>query len=155
MINSKSIKEYIRDGRSPIPKKHLTSEIMSRIKAKNTKPEIQLRKALRRGGIKHFQLHSQKLPGRPDISFPKKKLAIFVNGCYWHRCPFCKLNLPKTHLKFWRDKFRKNKARDKKKIRELNKLGWKVLVIWECQIKKDIDKITKRIHNILVHAKKT
>ena len=148
-------KEYLRDGRAPIPKKRLTSEIMSHIKAKNTLPEIQLRKSLQKNNIKYFKLHNKHLPGRPDISFPKNKLAIFVNGCYWHRCPFCKPSLPKSHLKFWRDKFRKNKARDKKKVHELNKLGWKVLVVWECQIKKDIDKITKRIHNMLAHAKKT
>jgi len=149
------MKQYLRDGRAPIPKKRLTSEIMSHIKAKNTIPEVQLRKYLRKNDIKNFKLHNKYLPGRPDISFPRKKLAIFVNGCYWHRCPFCKPGLPKSHIKFWRDKFRKNKARDKKKIRELNKLHWKVLVVWECQIKKDIDKIIKRIHNTLVHAKKT
>ncbi len=137
--------KYIRDGRSPIPKKRLTSKIMSRIRAKNTTPERSLRKALRKIGLKHFKLHDQRLPGRPDISFPKHKLAVFVNGCYWHRCPFCKPSLPKSHLKFWREKFRKNKARDKKKLSLLKKLGWKSIVVWECKIRKEAINIALKI----------
>jgi DNA mismatch endonuclease (patch repair protein) len=143
------MKKYIRDGRAPIPKEKLTSEIMSRIRAKNTKPELLLRKALRRIGLKQFKLHDKKLPGRADISFPKNKLAIFVNGCYWHRCPKCKPAMPKTHIKFWGDKFKRNKVRDKKKILLLSKLGWESVVVWECEIKKNISKVTLKIKRLI------
>ena len=131
-------KEYIRDGRSPIPQNEVTSKVMSANKGKDTKPELLLRKELWKNNIRGYRLHWKKAPGRPDIAFPKKKLAIFVNGCFWHRCPHCNLSLPKSHSEFWTEKFDKNIARDKKKIELLKNIGWKVLVIWECMIKNDI-----------------
>lgn len=132
-------KKYIRDGRAPIPEKELTSRIMSSIKAKNTKPEIMLRKALWSNGIRGYRLHWKKVPGRPDIAFPSKKIAIFVNGCFWHRCPYCSPSSPKTHNDFWSAKFARNIERDEQKCNALKSLGWKVVTIWECQIKKNID----------------
>jgi DNA mismatch endonuclease, patch repair protein len=131
-------KQYIRDGRAPVPKKKSTSSVMSANKAKNTKPELWLRKALWKEGIRGYRLHWKKVPGSPDIAFPNRKLAIFVNGCYWHRCPHCKLSLPKSNSAFWKEKFDKNIERDKRKIELLKKSGWNVIVIWECMIKKDI-----------------
>jgi DNA mismatch endonuclease, patch repair protein len=130
--------KYIRDGRSPIPDKILTSKVMSANKGKNTKPEILLRRALWRIGIRGYRLHWKNVPGSPDIAFPKRELAIFVNGCYWHRCPYCDLSLPKSNTEFWEKKFTRNKERDREKIRSLKKIGWNVVVIWECMIKKDI-----------------
>lgn len=129
-------KAYIRDGRAPIPKRELTSRIMSRIRGKNTKPELLLRKALCQAGLRGYRLHWHKAPGRPDICYPSKKIAIFVHGCFWHRCPHCKPAMPKSHQTFWREKFRKNKLRDKKKLRLLRKEGWKVFCFWECQIQR-------------------
>ncbi len=126
---------YIRDGRAPIPKREATSRVMSANKAKNTKPEIALRKALYNNGIRGYRLNWKKAPGRPDIAFPGKKIAVFVNGCFWHRCPICKPKMPISNLEFWKEKFRKNKLRDKRKVRELEKLGWMVIVAWECQIR--------------------
>lgn len=128
------VEKYIRDGRAPIPKSETTSRIMSKIRAKNTKPEILLRKALWKEGCRGYRLHWKKAPGRPDICFPGKKVAIFVHGCFWHRCPHCKPSMPKTHKKFWQEKFQNNKERDKKKIKALKKQGWEVLTIWECQL---------------------
>lgn len=139
------MKEYIRDGRSPIPKNDSISKVMSSNKGKNTKPELNLRKVLWKVGLRGYRIHWKKMPGRPDIVFTKKRLAIFVNGCYWHRCPHCKLSLPKTNLAFWEIKFNVNKERDKQNIIELEKLGWKVLVVWECQLKEDIDKVISTI----------
>ena len=127
-------KIYIRDGRAPIPEKESISKIMSSIRGKNTKPEIILRKALFQSNLSGYRLHWKKAPGRPDISYPRLKVAIFVNGCYWHRCPYCNPPLPKTHIEFWSEKFQKNVERDKRKTDELRKLKWKVLVFWECQI---------------------
>ena len=130
--------KYIRDKRSPKPLSENTSKVMSANKAKNTKPEIVLRKVLWNSDVRGYRLNWKKAPGRPDIAFPGKKVAIFINGCYWHRCPKCDLPLPKSNTQFWKDKFDKNIARDKKKNEELVDLGWNVLVFWECDIKSDI-----------------
>ena len=142
-------KLYSRDKRSPKPLSESTSKVMSANKAKNTKPEILLRKALWEKGIRGYRLNWKKAPGRPDIAFPGKKIAIFINGCYWHRCPKCDLPLPKSNVQFWKDKFGKNVARDKKKNKELLDLGWHVLVFWECDIKTDIFDCSKTVKEIL------
>ena len=131
--------DYIRDGRAPIPENENTSKVMSANKAKNTKPELMLREALIEIGLVDFVTHVKNIPGRPDIAYPEIKLAIFVHGCYWHHCPKCNPNLPKSNTEFWKNKFEKNKERDKKKQRELEKEGWDVLVFWEHQIKEDVN----------------
>ena len=145
-------KTYIRDGRAPIPEKEITSRIMSSIKDKNTKPELAIRKALWDSGIKGYRLHWKKVPGRPDIAFPSRKIAIFINGCYWHRCPYCEPSIPKSNTEFWKNKFDKNVIRDKRKVEQLKQLDWNVLIFWECEIKSDIDfcigKIKKLINSI-------
>ena len=105
--------------------------------AKDTKPELLLRAALQEAGLTGYKLNWNGAPGRPDVAFPRKKLAIFVHGCFWHRCPHCHYPLPKSNREFWRLKFRRNKERDKRKRSELGKSGWKVLELWECEIKKD------------------
>lgn len=142
-------KEYLRDGRAPIPKSETTSRIMSAIRAKNTKPEMQLRKALWEAGIRGYRLHWKKVPGRPDISFPGKKVAVFVNGCFWHRCPHCELGLPKSHSKFWKEKFEKNVERDKKKIELLRSMNWKTLAIWECELKENVKKQVTAVKKLI------
>jgi len=118
---------------------------MSSNKAKNTKPELKLRKALYADGVRGYRLNWKKVPGRPDIAFPGKKISIFINGCYWHRCPHCELPLPKTNTEFWKEKFDKNIKRDKKKEKELLDLGWTVLVFWECKIKTNIKDCINKI----------
>jgi DNA mismatch endonuclease (patch repair protein) len=143
-------KVYLRDGRAPIPEKETTSRIMSAIKAKNTKPERILRKALWGLGLKGYRLHWKKVPGKPDIAFPGRRIAIFVNGCFWHRCPYCKPPQPKSHMDFWNNKFIKNLKRDKEKLILLKNAGWKTLVIWECQIKNDLTNSVKKIKRIVV-----
>jgi len=142
-------KDYYRDKRSPKPLNESTSKVMSANKAKNTKPEITLRKALWSEGHKGYRLNWKKAPGRPDIAYPGKKIAIFVNGCYWHRCPKCNLPLPKTNTDFWKEKFDKNVKRDKKKIDELLSLDWIVLVFWECDIKSDISISIQKVKKVL------
>ena len=122
---------------------------MSANKAKNTKPEIALRKALWSEGYKGYRLNWKRVPGRPDIAYPGKRIAIFVNGCYWHRCPKCDLPLPKTNTEFWEDKFDKNVKRDKKKKDELLSLDWIVLVFWECDIKSNISNSVQKIKKVL------
>jgi DNA mismatch endonuclease (patch repair protein) len=141
--------KYIRDGRSPIPEKESTSRVMSANKGKNTAPELILRKHLWKSGIRGYRLHWNKAPGRPDIAFPSKKIAIFVNGCFWHRCPYCNPSFPKSNIDFWEKKFAKNKARDLKKIQDLINLGWRPLVLWECQINNDIDSCVQVIYQLI------
>ena len=138
-------KTYIRDKRSPVPLNANVSRVMSSNKAKNTKPELRIRKALYADGVRGYRLNWKKVPGKPDIAFPGRKISIFINGCYWHRCPHCELPLPKTNTEFWKEKFDKNIKRDKKKEKELLDLGWTVLVFWECKIKINIKDCINKI----------
>jgi DNA mismatch endonuclease (patch repair protein) len=131
-------KAYLRDGRSPVPLSESTSKVMSANKGRDTKPEITLRKALWANDARGYRRHLKQLPGRPDISYSKNKLAIFVNGCFWHRCPHCKPHSPKSNVDFWREKFKKNISRDREIISALKKAGWKCLVIWECEVKNNL-----------------
>ncbi len=140
---------YIRDNRSPVPLNENVSRVMSRNKARNTKPELNLRRSLYADGVRGYRLNWKKAPGTPDIAFPGKKIAIFINGCYWHRCPHCELPLPKTNKEFWKEKFDKNIKRDIKKEKELLDLGWIVLVFWECKIKTNMKDCTNKIKAIL------
>ena len=144
MAEQKS-KTYIRDGRAPIPEKESTSRVMSANKAKNTKPEIVLRQSMWKAGIKGYRLHPKNIVGTPDIAFIKRKIAIFVNGCFWHRCPHCNPSFPKSNIEFWSTKFHKNNERDNAKNESLKNDGWKVLVVWECQIKKGLSAIIESI----------
>ena len=116
------------------------SRNMSAIKSKNTKPEIKVRKVLHSMGYR-FRLHSKDLPGSPDIVLPKYKTVIFVHGCFWHRHENCKYaSTPKTRQEFWKAKFRENINRDKLNQENLSSKGWKIIIVWECEIKdKDFD----------------
>lgn len=109
---------------------------MSRIKSKDTKPEILVRKFLFAHGYR-YKLHDKNLPGKPDIVLPKYKTVIFVNGCFWHGHKNCKyFVVPKTRTKWWLDKIETNRTNDRKKRKLISKLGWKTITIWECQLKK-------------------
>lgn len=117
--------------------KEKRSWVMSRIRSENTKPEMIVRSFLHRLGFR-FSLRTSKLPGKPDIILRKYNTIVFVHGCFWHICPNCKSGrLPKSNLSYWKGKLANNKKRDAKRIEELLKLGWIVLVIWECQTKKE------------------
>ena len=112
------------------------STLMSRVKAKNTRPEIAVRRFLHGMGIR-FRLHRADLPGRPDIVLPKHRTAVFVHGCFWHRHPGCpRTTTPADRRDFWIAKFAANQRRDRKAIVRLRKAGWKVIVVWECETKK-------------------
>lgn len=109
------------------------SENMSRIRSRDTQPELRVRRALHAMGYR-FRLHRRDLPGRPDIVLPKYRTVVFVHGCFWHRHPGCpNAAEPKTRAEFWRRKFEANVARDAKARAELERAGWKVVVIWECE----------------------
>ena len=109
------------------------SAVMAAIRSTNTKPEIAVRKLLHAMGYR-FRLHQKALPGNPDIVLRKHKTVIFVNGCFWHRHIGCRLaREPQTRPSYWNDKFQNNVARDQKTLRALQELGWKTVIIWECQ----------------------
>ncbi|MHA6250211.1 very short patch repair endonuclease [Pontibacter sp. CAU 1760] len=113
------------------------SRYMRGNKSKNTKPELTLRRALWRAGLRGYRVHWPKAPGKPDICYPRRQLAIFIHGCFWHRCPYCQPSLPKTNTAFWQDKFEKNVARDARYQSLYQAAGWQRLVIWECQLQQD------------------
>ena len=104
-------------------------------RARNTGPERHLREALRQAGLGGYRLNWRKAPGRPDIAYPGRKLAIFVHGCYWHHCPRCYPNLPKSNPEFWARKFELNRERDARKRRGLESVGWTVIEAWECDVR--------------------
>ena len=112
------------------------SERMSRVRGKNTTPELLVRRIVKRMGYR-FSLHKGDLPGKPDIVLTRQKKAIFVHGCFWHRHTVraCRLaRLPKSRLDFWLPKLEANRLRDKRKQKALRSAGWNFLVVWECQL---------------------
>lgn len=123
---------------------------MSQIKGKNTKPELMVRKFLHSKGLR-FKIHDKNLPGKPDIVLPKYKTVVEVNGCFWHGHKNCKFfKLPHTNEKYWKEKIETNRLRDKVNKKKLKALGWKLIVIWECSLKKGrmestLNKLTKAI----------
>lgn len=115
-------------------------------KRRDTKPELLVRQRLRAAELTGYRLDWAKAPGRPDIAFPGRKVAIFVNGCYWHRCPHCSPSVPRKNVEFWEAKFRRNVERDKRALAELEELGWLAITIWECELNRDrIDETMERV----------
>ena len=130
------------DTLSPVER----SQRMSRVRHKDTKPEWAVRRLLWALGFR-YRLQGRKLPGRPDIVFSRLKKVIFIHGCFWHQHPKCG-RMPKSKLEFWETKLRENRARDLRNQRELKRLGWKYLVVWECQLK-DLDALEFRVIDFL------
>ena len=129
-----------------IVSKEKRSHIMSRIHSKDTKPEIILRKALFKKGLR-YRIH-YGLPGKPDIVFVSKKIAIFVNGCFWHGHGCRRDHKPASNTKFWKSKMAGNKERDKNNYINLDKLGWNYYISWECSILNNISNEVKKIISI-------
>lgn len=108
---------------------------MSRIRGRDTKPELLVRSMLHRRGYR-YRLHSQDLPGRPDLVLPRYKTVVFAHGCFWHRHSQCKFAYsPKSRLEFWEEKFQQNVERDRKNVEKLKQLDWKVAIVWECGLR--------------------
>ena len=121
---------------------------MAAVGSKDTEPELKLRKMLHALGYR-YRLHDARLPGKPDIVFARRRAAVFVNGCFWHRHEGCRYaTTPKTDTDFWQSKFEANKARDKRNIVALKRLGWRVAVVWQCQLKSP-QKVLSRVVRFL------
>ncbi len=122
---------------------------MSRIKGKDTSPEVSVRSYLFSQGFR-FRKNVSSLPGRPDIVLPKYRTVIFINGCFWHHHEGCRFaTVPKTRTDFWNNKFNTNIANDIKNKAKLEELGWEVITIWECELKKDFPEAMKKLTGIL------
>ena len=131
------------------------SRMMSGIRGKNTKPEVLIRSKLHRLGYR-FRIHDKSLPGKPDIVLKKFSAVIFVHGCFWHRHKCHLFKWPKTRPDFWRNKINTNYRNDRKALKSLGKLRWRVCVVWECSIKgatKDIDGVVQEVSDWLLSEK--
>jgi len=118
--------------------KETVSYVMSRNKSKDTKPEVIVRKYLHSRGLR-YRKNDVRYPGQPDVVLPKYKTIVFVHGCFWHKhegCPY--FTMPKTNVEFWEGKFSRNKKRDIQSIVKLESLGWRVITVWECELKKTV-----------------
>ena len=126
---------------------------MSRVKSADTRPEILVRKYLHSKGFR-YSLHKKSLPGCPDIVLKRYHTVIFVNGCFWHVHPGCKYSvIPATNRTFWIEKFEKNKERDARNISLLEELGWHVIIVWECELKKDVrENNLRKVEKIIRYA---
>ena len=120
------------------------SRMMAGIRGKNTRPELLIRKALHARGFR-YRIHCKDLPGNPDLCFPKYRAVIFVHGCFWHRCPRCALELPKSNVDYWSEKFERNVERDRMKEAALLDRGGKVHTIWECDLDRGVESFTDSI----------
>lgn len=123
---------------------------MSKVRSKGSVAEMRLRRLIHGMGYR-YRLHVRTLPGTPDLVFPSRRAVIFMHGCFWHRHQDCRLaRMPKSRVAFWREKLEGNKSRDEENACRLNKLGWRVLVIWECQMKqKDLDEVSSKVRRFL------
>lgn len=118
------------------------------VKSTDTTPELILRRGLWRKGLR-YRLHYSKLPGKPDIVFPGKKVAVFVHGCYWHRHDCGRAFVPKTNSEFWQAKFQRNIERDEANCHALESLGWKTLILWECEIRRNVEGCIDKVQDCM------
>jgi len=120
---------------------------MSRVRGKGTKPEMAVRRLAHALGMR-FRLHRADLPGRPDLVFPRYRTAVFVHGCFWHRHGGCKKSTsPKTKVEYWEAKFRTNVERDARNASELERMGWRVLTVWECETR-DLELLKEKLDSV-------
>ena len=121
---------------------------MSRIKGRNTKPEVRVRSLLHQMGYR-FRLHRKDLPGKPDIALPKHQTVVFVHGCFWHRHPDCQYAYtPQSRVRFWKKKFKRNVERHTEVEEQLTQLGWRVVVVWECETK-DVGSLWQLLEEVM------
>lgn len=127
---------------------------MVAIKGKNTKPEMIARRFLHSKGLR-YRLHDGRLPGKPDLVFSKYKTVVFVHGCFWHGHAGCRFfRLPATRTEFWRNKINSNITRDNQNKAKLEQLGWKVITVWECQLKQDKENTLEALYRNIICLKR-
>ena len=131
---------------APLAKLPAVRSSMIGNRSSNTRPEQTMQAALTDLGLGHFITHLT-LPGTPDITFYEEKVAVFVHGCYWHRCPHCSPHFPSTNQEYWTAKFARNRARDKRNAVTLRGMGWLVVVVWECKVRKNPKRQARRVRS--------
>ena len=132
-------------------KPSVRSRIMAAVRSEDTEPELSVRRMVHAMGYR-YRLHCSNLPGKPDLVFSSLRKVVFVHGCFWHRHPGCsRTTMPKTSVAYWNSKFAANVSRDRSNQRELRRMGWKVLVVWECELK-FAKKLGSRLSRFLVKS---
>jgi DNA mismatch endonuclease, patch repair protein len=130
-------KKY-KSQQPPLTVQEKISRHMRGNKGRDTQPELLLRRALWQNELRGYRVHWRKAPGKPDICYPARRLAIFVHGCFWHRCPYCLPAFPKSNHTFWEEKFADTEQRDERYKTMYREAGWQRVVIWECQLRTDL-----------------
>lgn len=121
------------------------SRMMAGIRGKDTKPEILLRRAMHARGFR-YRLHDRKLPGHPDLVFPRYRAAVFVHGCFWHRHEGCRFSTtPATRPEYWAEKFQANVTRDNQNANRLTEIGWRTAIVWECALKRSVEGVAEHL----------
>jgi|GEM_PF-6002477 len=134
---------------APTASSPAASAAMRGNKSRDTSPELLLRSALWRHGTRGFRKHPSNIPGRPDVAFPRHRLAVFVNGCFWHCYPHCNISTPRTNTAYWEEKLRRNAERDDRVILSLRDLGWQTLRLWECEVRESPESCVAKINRLL------
>lgn len=124
------------------------SRIMSRIRSRDTQPEMRLRRALWVAGLRGYRLKN-RLPGRPDLVFNRHKTCVFIDGCFWHGCPQCAIKKPQSNIDYWWPKLKANSRRDRRARRALRQLGWAVIAVWEHDTVRDLESCVSRVRRAL------
>jgi len=133
------------DPRNPAPSSLATRHVMVANVGLGTSPELALRRALRAAGARGYRVSLRAEGVRPDVAFTRARIAVFVHGCFWHRCPTCAFRLPRSNRGFWLAKFRRNRARDRSKRRQLERGGWRVVEVWEHELRDDLARVVRTI----------
>ena len=137
------------DPRNPAPSSLATRNVMLANVGRGTSPELALRRALSAAGARGYRLNLRVEGIRPDVVFTRRQVAVFLHGCFWHRCATCRFPLPKSHREFWLAKFRRNRQRDRQKRRRLEAAGWRVVDVWEHELRDDLAAATSRIARLV------
>ena len=145
-------KRFPKLPESPSASSLSTQASMKGNKSQGTMPEKKLLDALNSIGLTDYTVNEPGVPGTPDVVFRRQNVAVFVNGCYWHRCPYCRPNFPKSNLDYWTAKFQRNRHRDSQNRSELRAMGWRPLVVWECILLKNPRRVATRILRKLEEA---
>lgn len=119
---------------------------MARVRSRDTQPELEVRRAVFAAGFR-FRLHAKDLPGRPDLVFPRYRLAVFVHGCFWHGHGCKRAKRPTTNTEFWNTKLDRNIVRDQKKLAQLREAGWEPIILWQCSLRRGIEALLKRLED--------
>jgi DNA mismatch endonuclease, patch repair protein len=142
-----------REPRPPPPSSPAVTHVMRANRGKRTQPERSLRRALRLAGLTGFRLNDKQLPGKPDFAYRAEKVAVFANGCFWHGHSCQQWPQIKSHPEYWAAKFARNVDRDARKAADLERLGWKVLVFWECELNEAPGRCVARVAEALGRGK--